>query len=368
MPSGPRKWSLAACIAALVLLAGALALTSRSASASTRGVSSNHAAKKQYTIYLSNNFLGNDWRVLMENIAKVLAVKAPLAGKMNLKIENTPANTASSQIQQLQEIISQRPDAIVVDASSPTALNGVVQQACSAGIKVISFDQVITAPCSYRIHVNTYQEVVNEAKWMARTLHGKGSLFGDIGVAGGPIAQLVGKAERSVFKHYPHIKVVCTFASQAALGPEETAVSNCLSAHPTVDGIISLGFGTGAMKVLKQAGHPIVPIVAASYNATMLACTNKKQPCFVATDPPWIGAYAVKYALGVLTGSVKSKPHEMYLDSPYYENNGVKVPGLKTEPFVIGKDAYPSLPGSVFLPISPSWATVTPKEAQTGKP
>lgn len=325
-------------------------------------------AEKTYTIYLSNNFLGNDWRVLMENLAKVLSAKAPLAGHVNLKVENTAENTASAQIQQLQEIIAQKPSAIVIDAASPTALDPVVQTACNDGIVVVSFDQVITAPCAWKAHVNSYEEGVYDAEWIARTLHGKGDVYDDIGIAGTPIAQEFQSAYNQVFKRYPGIKVVCTMATNAALGTEESAVSSCLSAHPTVNGIISLGYGTGAMKVLKQAGHAPVPVAAASYNATMLACASKAQPCFVVSDPPWLGGYAIKLAVSVLDHTVTGKPKDIYVSTPYYENNGVAIPGLATTKIVVGQNAYPGLPGGTFLPISPSWATVTPKEAVSGKP
>lgn len=354
--------ALAASTAALGLVACAAGLIALPAAASPA-----HSSASTYTIYLSNNFLGNDWRVLMENLTKVLANKAPLAGRVNLKIANTSANTASAQIQQLQEIIAQRPNAIVIDAASPTALNPVIQSACSRGITVISFDQIVTAPCAIKAHVDSYQEGIADAQWMAKTLHGKGQIFADIGIAGGPIAQEFSKAYSTVFKNYPGIKISCTFASGAALGTEESTVSNCLSAHPDVDGIISLGYGTGAMKVLKEAGHPVVPIAAASYNATMLACVKKAQPCFVGSDPPWLGAYAVKLAVDVLDHKVSSKGRTIVIPAPFYENNGVAVPGVKADSFVIGKNAYPSLPGSTFLPISPDWATVTPKEALSGK-
>ena len=356
--------ALAATTAALGLVALAAGLVSLPAAASS---SAQHDASSTYTIYLDNNFLGNDWRVLMENLTKVLVAKPPLAGRVNLKVENTPANTASAQIQQLQEIIAQRPNAIVIDAASPTALNPVIQSACSRGITVISFDQIVTAPCAVKAHVDSYQEGIADAQWMARTLHGKGQIFADIGIAGGPIAQEFSKAYSTVFKKYPGIKISCSFASGAALGTEESTVSNCLSAHPDVDGVISLGYGTGAMKVLKQAGHKVVPIAAASYNATMLACIKKSQPCFVGSDPPWLGGYAVKLAVDVLDHKIANKGQTIVIPAPFYENNGIKVPGVTPEPFAIGKNAYPSLPGSTFLPISPSWAVVTPKEALSGK-
>ena len=73
------------------------------------------AADKKYTIYLSNNFVGNDWRQQMERVAQVVANKPPLAGRIDLKIENAE-NTVQAQLNSLNNIIRAKPDAILVDA------------------------------------------------------------------------------------------------------------------------------------------------------------------------------------------------------------------------------------------------------------
>src|SRR6478752_2249190 len=75
------------------------------------------AADKKYTIYLSNNFVGNDWRQQMERVAGVSVRKGPLAGRVDLKIENVE-NTVEAQINSLNNIIRSKPDAILIDAGS----------------------------------------------------------------------------------------------------------------------------------------------------------------------------------------------------------------------------------------------------------
>src|SRR3954463_7347088 len=90
------------------------------------GTAPSHAEdKKPYTIYLSNNFVGNDWRQQMERVATVAVGKAPLAGRVDLKIENAEG-TVQAQINSLSNIIRQKPDAILIDASSAEALNPTI--------------------------------------------------------------------------------------------------------------------------------------------------------------------------------------------------------------------------------------------------
>ena len=58
----------------------------------------------------------------------------------------TPATTPASSPSSSRNLISQRVDAIVVNAASPTALNGILNQAAARGILVVSFDNVVTTP------------------------------------------------------------------------------------------------------------------------------------------------------------------------------------------------------------------------------
>jgi ribose transport system substrate-binding protein len=102
------------------------------------------AADKKYKIYLSNNFVGNDWRQQMLRIADVAVSKPPLLGRVDLKVENVETTT-QAQINSLNNMIRAKPDALLIDVGSPTALNPTIEKACKAGIVVITFDQVATA-------------------------------------------------------------------------------------------------------------------------------------------------------------------------------------------------------------------------------
>src|SRR6516164_481761 len=70
-----------------------LGLTSSTFTAHT-SAAPHHA--KVYNIYLSNNYLGNDWRVQMEHEAEVLTQVGVDAGRVNLHIVNVD-NTVQAQ-------------------------------------------------------------------------------------------------------------------------------------------------------------------------------------------------------------------------------------------------------------------------------
>src|SRR5258707_3408814 len=93
------------------------------------------AEGKSYKIYLSNNFVGNDWRQQMLRSADIAVKKPPLAGRVDLKVE-VVETTVQAQINSLNNIIRNKPDAIVIDAGSGEALNPTIEKACKAGIMV----------------------------------------------------------------------------------------------------------------------------------------------------------------------------------------------------------------------------------------
>ena len=174
-------------LAAGSLIAGAL----MAGSLGTMGTVAQDASPTEpYEIYLSNGLIGNDWLQQMQRIAEVAVTKAPLAGRVNLHIE-TVENSAEAQISSLNNIIAAKPDAIIVHAASISALDPTIEAACAAGIVVVSFSQVVTAPCPYKVNTNWASVNHDIPTWMANVLGGKGKILLDEGLPGSPILSLI---------------------------------------------------------------------------------------------------------------------------------------------------------------------------------
>ena len=75
-------------------------------------------------------------------------------------------------------------DAIVIDAASPTGLNGIVKQACARGILVISFDNIVTDKCGLTVNTDQLEFGQLGSQYLADKLHGKGNVIMVTGVAG----------------------------------------------------------------------------------------------------------------------------------------------------------------------------------------
>ena len=322
-------------------------------------------AAEPYVIYLSNNFVGNDWRQQMERVAKVAVTKDPLKGKVDLHIENAEG-TVQAQINSLNNIIRAKPAAILIDASSADGLNPTIQKACDAGIVVVSFDQTVTAPCAYKMHSDFDVMANNQAEWVATMLGGKGKILKADGLAGAPISEQFAKNFATIFSKYPDIQIVGHFNSNYAPGPEQQGVAALLAAHPEVDAILSQAYGTGAMKALQNADRPMVPIVGAAFNGTGVACVQTAgAKCWLGANPPSLSAEAIKLAVDVL-GGAKPADKTVLFNSPGLTTDMVAAkyaPGSSAVKLELGKTVFPDLPPGLSLPISPDWVTITPQEA-----
>jgi ribose transport system substrate-binding protein len=325
----------------------------------------NAADQKKYTIYLSNNFVGNDWRQQMERVAAVSVSKGPLAGRVELKIENAD-NTVQAQINSLNNIIRARPDAILIDAGSDTALNPTIQKACDAGITVISFDQVVTAECAYALESDWNRIPAVLAEWIAKQLNGKGKVFVDRGLAGAPISAQLQNGYEAVLKKYPDIQVIGYYNGKYALGPEQEGVASLLAAHPQVDAILTQGYGTGAIKALQDAGRPLVPVTAFSYNVAAVTCAKTPgAKCILGSNPAYLSAEAIKLAVDIRDGKKPTDRH-ILVKGDFLSTDPFKselYPDAVVQKIEIGKNAFPDLAPGLTLPISPDWVDITAKEA-----
>jgi ribose transport system substrate-binding protein len=341
--------------AALGILAAIVATISGTASASKAG----HAPP--YTLVLSNNFLGNDWRPQVERLATLTAKTPAFKNLVNLKIVNSQ-NTNQAQLGDLNNIIQTKPDAILLIPGSSTALDAAITRACSAGILVFTLSVPVGAPCAINLNQDFKAGNVAMGEWMAKAMHGSGSVFIDHGIPGLSISEQIEQGFRQGLKKYgPKIKVAGTYNGQYAAGPEQAGITSLLTANPDVAGIMTQGYCTPAFNALKAAGKSAVPSVCYGYNGEMTACATGGHQCAILTNTPAQVQLAMKMAVNILQGKTK-KPHggpqqKYWIGYPMYlyvtGTPKVKLaPGHVTKVEVLKKGAnyFPSLPSGLSLP------------------
>jgi ribose transport system substrate-binding protein len=212
-------------------------------------------------IALSNNYAGNSWRQAMlkswDKVTKEAVAKGVVAQAPSF---TTAENQATAQAAQIQNMILQGYDAIVVNAASPTALNGAVKQACDAGIVVVSFDGIVTEPCAYRIAVDFKRLGSMQIDYFAsRKL--KGNLLQVRGLAGVFVDDEIHKGTMEQLKKHPEFKHVGSVHGNWTQTVAQKEVAGILSTLPPIAAVATQGgAGFGAAQPFKAAGRP-TPVI-----------------------------------------------------------------------------------------------------------
>jgi ribose transport system substrate-binding protein len=348
---------LTAVLGTAVLLSGSIATASNS---------------KVYTIYLNNSYIGNPWRQQMENYAHAIANQPQYKGHMHLIIQNSSQNTVSSQIQSLQTEIRAKPDAILIDAVSSSALNATVKQGCDAGILMYSFDQGVTEPCAYKVAAIPAPTGINMASWMAKAIHEKGDVLIDIGNAGAAYSDGMTAGLKQVMKKYPNIHIVGTYASQGNPGTELQQLSSLLTSHRNVVGVMSEAYCTGIYTAFQQAGLPQPAMGCIDINQNASFCMQKQLNCYLYTASPWCGALALVHAYKQLSGQAKypkltTNFNNINYVTPAGNVKGVTyVDGMTAQVLKENVSFFPKLSQDLVLPVTGQGLNLTAQNALSG--
>lgn len=214
------------------------------------------------SIALSNNYAGNSWRQAMLEAWESNGKAAVDGGVVKAADAfTTSENQATEQAAQIQNLILQGYDAIVVNAASPTAINGAVKEACDAGIHVISFDGIVTEPCAWRISVDFKTLGSNQIEFMSELYPDGGNLLEIRGLAGVFVDdEIHAGIEEAVADS--NFKIVGSVHGDWAQDVAQKAVAGLLPSLPEIVGVVTQGGdGYGAAQAIAATDRDMPTIV-----------------------------------------------------------------------------------------------------------
>ena len=177
-------------------------------------------------------------------------------------------------------MITEHPNAILVEPPDPTSINPAIKRACAAGIIVIDVDQSSTEPCAYTVSENFYDAQYVLGEWMAHELGGKGSIFTDEGLPGPDISKTILSGFTAGLKAAgPNIKIVGSYSGQFADAPSQQAVSSLLVGNKKVNGMMNDGYCSPVVAALSSAGLKPLPVTCYAYNGEMEKCVSGHWAC-----------------------------------------------------------------------------------------
>lgn len=215
-----------------------------------------------FKIGFSNSYSGSSFRQVMNTSFEEAAKQAKEAGIIADYGLVTANNNATEQASQIQNMILEGYNAIVILAASDTALNGVVKDACDAGIVVVVFAGAVTEPCAYIANYNWDSMGQQEIEFIAESLGGQGNLLEIRGIAGDSTDQDISDALNSALTAYPDLKVAGTVYGQWTATVAQKEVATILPSLPDITGVITQGGdGYGAAMAFEAAGRDLPVII-----------------------------------------------------------------------------------------------------------
>ena len=310
-------------------------------------------AQAKYVLGVSNTLVGNGWREEMICAVKAQALASGVVSKVVVANRN---GGPAEQTADIRNLISAGANAIVINPSSATALNSVIAQAASRGIKIVSVDQRVTAPQAHNVTNDQVAYGRLGAEWLFKKLGGKGNVVEMRGIAGVPADTDRHTGFTQALKKYPGIKVVKQTFTNWSFAPGGKQMLDILNSGVQVDGVWTSGIDYTIVNAFKTAGKPYVPVVGADNNQFLKQLLTVKGLSGVAvTNPATIGGAGAAVAIKLLQGK---KVQNWVKLTPQAWDNG-RAAGRNA----IKANYSPSRPPtySARLQIKP-WTTYTTKQ------
>ncbi|HEY1274871.1 MAG TPA: substrate-binding domain-containing protein [Thermoleophilaceae bacterium] len=172
------------------------------------------------------------------------------------------AADADSQAQQIEQVISEKPDALVVLPQDGAALTPVAQKAERAGIPVINVDRLFTAPdaATATILGDNYQIGVLAAEYISDQLKCKGNVVEIQGLAGISVTEERTKGFKDQLKKSCPDGGIDIVASQPGDFNPDTGLKvmeNILQAQDKIDAVYTHDddMAQGVVQAIRNAGR-----------------------------------------------------------------------------------------------------------------
>ena len=260
------------------------------------------------TVGISNpGAVGNGWREAMICSAKAQAVKS---GNISSVIVQTRVTDAAGQLADIRDLIAKNVNILLINPSSPDALNPAIKEALDKGIAVVAIDAPVTAPGAYNLSNDQVQYAYLGAKALFEQMGKKGDVIYMRGIAGHQADTDRDTGFKKALAEYPDIKVAKEVATKWDQALAVTQINDILSSGLKFDGIWTSGIDNVIVDALKTAKHPLVPVIGADNAGFVKQLLNEPGLKGAAvTNPAAVGGAGVVLGLKVLDKTAPADPN-----------------------------------------------------------
>lgn len=273
-----------------------------------RSAAAQELPKGKWVVALSNSYYGNTWRKQMVDAFNAAGKEAKKKGLIKDYVVVNGDGTQNTQIAQMNSLILKGVNIICINAASPTALNGVIEQAHKAGIKVLAFDSIADSPYAYKMDFDFVMDGVMRVDYVAKRLNGKGNVVQILGVSGSAPAIQMHQGQNDELKKYPDLKVVAKVEGEASAATAQQNMANVLPSLPQVDAVLTQAGNDsyGVVQAFEASDRPM-PLILGDGTSEFLQwwLKMKKEKGYETISigsAPGIGGAAFWVGLAILNG------------------------------------------------------------------
>lgn len=315
------------------------------------------AAAADYTIGLSNGWVGSEWRTQMIDEASAAAAAWKDRGvDVEVVVQSSDVDV-QGQIAAVRNFINQGVDAIIINPNSPTAFDPIFAEAAAKGILVISTDAEVSSKDAVYVGIDQKAWAMQSAEWLAKALGGKGNIVAINGVSGHPANQMRVEGYQEVFAKYPDIKILNEANANWDQAQGQQTMQTLLATYPDLNGVwVQDGMAAGAWRAIEASGRTDIAATGEIRGDFLTQWKEKGYNSGASVNPPGVMASALNVAVLKLQGGEFKDGimggvygNAIYIPIPFIDNSNV----AETYAAVADKPGYYSVT-----------AEVTPDEAK----
>ncbi|HEY2230037.1 MAG TPA: sugar ABC transporter substrate-binding protein [Xanthobacteraceae bacterium] len=178
-------------------------------------------------------------------------------GDMSMHFVPRTENSVPEQIGLADEVLRNKPDALVFSPSDPKALLPAVEKFNAAGIAVVNvIDRLAGGDAVAYVGNDDYDVAVVTARYLLKAMGGKGNVVMLEGPPNLPTAVARSRGFNDALKEFPDVKLLAAKSANYARPVAQQTMRDFLRGFPQIDGVLAANdpMAIGANEALKAAG------------------------------------------------------------------------------------------------------------------
>jgi ribose transport system substrate-binding protein len=178
-------------------------------------------------------------------------------GDMSMHFVPRTENSVPEQIGLADDVLRNKPDALVFSPSDPKALIPAVDKFNAAGIAVVNvIDRLAGGQVVAYVGNDDYDLAVVTARYLLKAMGGKGNVVMLEGPPNLPTAVARSRGFNDALKEFPDVKLLAAKSANYARPVAQQTMRDFLRGFPQIDGVLAANdpMAIGANEALKAAG------------------------------------------------------------------------------------------------------------------